>query len=161
MSLFLQESHRDAPGQWKSSALGEERGNYALFFFIRLAGWPVEWCCHAAGFVSHNPWDHYFHTAAGLILKCWALELVISCHLGSMSRNFWRMLETIWWDACWLLCRPDHSGWTEYLLWFFNHLTGRYTIRVQPSQFLELPCKTLARIMLPENRYSTSQYTIM
>lgn len=86
-----------ASGQSQCLAPGKKGETLLQAFYV--TGWFVEWCCHATGFDSQNPWDHYFHTAAGLTQKCRAVELVISRHLGSTSRNFWRMLETTWWGA--------------------------------------------------------------
>lgn len=128
--LVVVGSRRRCPRSMSAFGTGRGRKQNVVILLYDWLACGMMLSCYKVCCCSYNPWDHYFHTAAGLTLKCRALELVISCHLGSTSRNFWRMLETTWWDSCWLLCGFDHSRWTECLLCLFYHLTGRrYAIK--------------------------------
>lgn len=150
---------------WSQTAFSPVRGRRQLCSNSSHETPPPEMMlsCYSVCHCGHNPWDHYFHTAAQLKLKCRALKLVISSHLGFMSRNFWRMLETAWWDACWLLvdliwADEQNTSHAFFIIW----QEGDRPLNVaQPSQFHKLAYKTLARIMLPGNSNSSSKYTWM
>lgn len=59
-----------------------------MAFEMMLSYYRVSYYCY-------SPPDHYFHSAAALMLKYRALDPVISwCFLGFMRRNFSSMLET-------------------------------------------------------------------
>lgn len=134
LSVFLWCAER-LGSPWSVAAFGTSRKKEELHSnsFLWVSGLWND-AVTLQGLIAQNPWDPYFHTAARIAQKCKAVELVISCHLGSMSWNFWRMLETSWWDAWCPLCGPDHSRWRDYLLCFF--IIGLYVdMSLNPLSF--------------------------